>query len=88
MPHQQILPPFPTVDDTIDDVALTPYNHPECTFNFEGWHEASQRGVLILLPCSPLSITAATSTDRSSEAVIHNVQLQFQPQGSKGKAPV
>ena len=63
----------------MDNVALTPYNCPESTFNFEGWPEASQRELLQLLPCSPPQPTAAPSTDSSPEAVISSVPLQFQP---------
>ena len=72
----------------MDDVALTPYNRTESAFNFEGWQEAAQRGLLSLLSCSSPSVTAAPSTNSSPEAVIHSVPLQFQPQRLKGKAPV
>ena len=87
MSHYQILPPPPTVEDGMGDVALTPYNRPESAFNFEGWQEALQRGLPPLLPRSPPSVAAASSSDSSPEAVIHSVQLQFQPQRRKGKAP-
>ena len=40
MSQRQILPPLPTVEDAMDDVALTPYNRPESAFNLEGWQEA------------------------------------------------
>ena len=43
MSYCQILPPPLTVEDAMDDVALTPYNRPESAFNFEGWQEAPQR---------------------------------------------
>ena len=86
MSHRQILPPPPTVEDAMNYVALTPYNHPEPAFNFEEWQEAPQRGLLLLLPHSPPSVAAAPSTDSSLEAVIHSVTLQFQPQHHKGKA--
>ena len=72
----------------MDDMTLTPYNHPELVFNFEGWQEAPQRGLPSLLPRSPPFVAAAPSTDSSPEAVIHSVLLQFQPQSRKGKAPV
>ena len=87
MSHHQILPPPPTVEDTMDDVALTLYNRPESAFNFEGWQEAPHCGLLSLLPCSLLQVTPAPSTDSSSQAVIHSIPLQFQPQRRKGKAP-
>ena len=88
MSHRRILPPPPTVEDAMDDVALTPYNCPNSAFNFEGWQEAPQCGLPSLLPRSPPSVAAAPSTDSSLEAVIHSVPLQFQPQRRKGKAPV
>ena len=88
MSHRQILPPPPTVEDPMDDVALTPYNSLESAFNFEGWQEAPQRGLLSALSHSPPSVAAAPSTDSSPEAVIHSVPLQLQPQRRKGKAPV
>ena len=72
----------------MEDVALIPYNRPESAFNFEGWQETPQRGLPSLLSRSPPSVAAALSTDSSPEAVIHSVQLQFQPQCRKGKAPV
>ena len=88
MSHCQILPPPPTVEDAMDDVALTLYNRPDSAFNFEGWPEAPQCGLPSLLPRLPPSVAAAPSTDSSPEAVIHSVRLQFQPQRRKGKAPV
>ena len=72
----------------MNDVVLTPCNHPESTFNFEGWQEALQRGLLLLLPHSTPQAPAAPSTDGSLEAVIYSVPLQFQPQHWKGKATV
>ena len=72
----------------MNDMVLTPYNRPESAFNFEGWQKALQRGLPSLLPHSPPSVAAATSTDSSPEAVIYSVPLQFQPQRRKGKAPV
>ena len=86
--YYQILPPPPTVEDAMNNVALTPYNRPESAFNFEGWQEAPQRGLPSLLPHSLPLVTAAPSTDSSPEAVIYSVPLQFQPQRRKGKAPV
>ena len=83
-----MLPPPPTVEDAMDDVALTPYNRPESAFNFEGWQEALQRGVPSLLPRSPASVVAAPSTDSSPEAVIYSVPLKFQLQYCKGNGPV
>ena len=65
MSHHQILPPPPTVEDAMDDVALTLYNHPESAFNFEGCQEAAQRGPPFLLPHSPPLVAAAPSTDSS-----------------------
>ena len=88
MSHRQILLPPPTVEDPMDDVALTPYNRPESAFNFRGWQDAPQRGLPALLSRSPSSVAAAPSTDSSSEAVIHSVPLQFQPQRCEGTAPV
>jgi len=44
------LPPPPTVEDAMDDVALTPYHHPQSTLNFEGWSE--QQGPLPQLSTS------------------------------------
>ena len=88
MSHYQILPPPPTVEDAMDDVALTPYNRPESAFYFEGWQEAPQCGLPSLLPRSPPSMAAAPSTDSSPEAVIHSVPLRFQPQRGKSKAPM
>ena len=73
MSHRQILPPPPTVEDAVDDVALTPFIRPESAFNFKGWQEAPQRGVPSLLPRSSPSVAAAPSTDSNSEAVIHSV---------------
>ena len=87
MSHRQILPPPPTVEDVMDDVALTLYNRPESAFNFEGWQEAPQHRLPSLLRRSPPSVVAAPSTDSSPETVIHSVPLQFQPQHRKGKAP-
>ena len=88
MSHRQILPPLPTVEDAMAEVALTAYNHPESAFNFKGWQEAPQRELLSLLLHSAPWVAAGPSTDSSSETVIHSVPLQFQPQGCKGKAPV
>ena len=88
MLHRHILPPSPTVEDAMDDVALTPYNRPDSAFNFEGWQEAPQRGLPSLLPRSPPSGAAAPSADSSPETVIPSVPLQFQPQRRKGKAPI
>ena len=87
MSHQQILPPPPTVEDAMDDVALIHYNRLGSAFNFKGWQEALQRGLPQLLPRSPPQVTAAPSTDSSTEAVIHGIPLQFQPRRHKGKAP-
>ena len=88
MSHRQILPPPPTVEDAMNDVALTPYNPPDSAFNLEGWQEAPQRGLPSLFPRSPPSVAAAPSTDSSPQAVIYCVPLQFQPPHRKGKAPV
>ena len=88
MSHCQILPPPPTVDDAMNDVALIPYNRHESAFNFEGWQEAPQHGLPSLLLRSPPSVAGAPSTDSSAEAMIHSVPLQFQPQRHKGKAPI
>ena len=88
MSHRQILPPPPTVEDAMDNVAVTPYNRPGSAFNFEGWQEAPQCRLPSLLPRSPPSVAAAPSTNSGLEAVIHCVPLQFQPQRRKGKAPV
>ena len=85
MSHGQILPLPSTVEDTMDNVVLIPYNRPESGFNFEGWQEAPQCGQLSILPRLPLSVAAAPSTDSSPEAVIHSLPLQFQAQRRKGK---
>ena len=53
MSHRQIVPPPPTVEDAMEDVALTPYNCPESAFNFAGWHKASERALPQLLLRSP-----------------------------------
>ena len=71
----------------MDDVALTLYNCPESAFNFEGWQEAPERGLLQVLPHSPPQATAAPSTDSSPEVVIHSVPLQFQPNAVKARPP-
>ena len=39
MLHCQIQPPLPIVEETIDNVALTPYNYSESAFNFDAWWE-------------------------------------------------
>ena len=88
MSHCQIPPPPSTVEDAIEDEALTPYNRPESAFHFEGWQEAAQRGLPSLLPRSPPSVAAAPSTASIPEVVIHSVPLQSQPQRRKGNAPV
>ena len=72
----------------MDNVALTPYNPAQSVFNFEGWQEAPQRGLLSLHSYSPPQVTAAPSTDISPKPVIYSIPLQFQPQRRKGKAPV
>ena len=33
------LPPPPTIEEIMDDAALTPYHRPDSAFNFEGWQE-------------------------------------------------
>ena len=88
MSHPQILLLPPTVEDIMGDVALMPYNCPESAFNFKGWQEEPQGGLLQLLSCFPLQATTAPPTDSSLEAVMDSVPLQFQPQHRKGKAPV
>ena len=88
MSHRQILPPPPTVEDAMDNVALTPYNRLESAFNFEVWQKALQRGLQQLLPRSPPQATDTPSTDSSLEAVSNCVPLKFQPQRCKGKSPV
>ena len=85
MLHCQILPPPPTVEDTMDNVVLTPYNRPESAFNFEGWQETPLRGLLSLLPRSPPLVAATPCTDSSLEAVIHSVLLQFHHNTAKVK---
>lgn len=87
MSHRQILPPPATVEDAMDDAALTPYR-PESSFNFEGWDEQAQRALPPLLPCSPVPAATVVSTDSNPEAIIHSVPLQFQPQRKgKGRVP-
>ena len=80
MSQRSIQPPPPTVEDSMYNVALTPYNHPESAFNSAGWQEAPQRGLPSLLPRFPPEATSAPFTDSSPEAVIHSVPLQFQLQ--------
>ena len=87
MVYHQIVTPPPTVEDTTDDVAVTPYNRPESAFNFAAWPEAPQREPLQLLPLSPLSRATAPTADSSPQAVIHSIPLQLQPQHCKGKGP-
>ena len=88
MSYRQILLLLPMVKDSMDNVALTPYNRPESTFNFEGWQEAPLRGLPSLLPHLSTSVAAAPSTDSSPKAVIYSLSLLFQPQCRKGKASV
>ena len=88
MAHRQILPTPPTVEYSMDDIAVTLYNCTESAFNFEVWQETPQCELPSLIQCSSLHATATPSTDSTSEGVIHNVLLQFQPQHRKGKAPV
>ena len=88
MSHRQILPPPLTVEDDLDNVAVTPYNRLESAFHFEGWQEEPPRELPSLLLCSSPSVAAAPSTHSSPEAVIHSVPLQLQPQHRKGKAPI
>lgn len=64
----------------MNDVALALYNHPESSFNFEGWQEGPYYRLPTLLECYPLSAAAALSTDSRPEDVIDNVPLQFQLQ--------
>ena len=71
----------------MDNIALTLYKHPESALNNEEWQEGPQRVLLPLLLHSTLSAAAAPSADSSSEAVIHSIPLQFQPQHQKRKAP-
>ena len=85
MSHQKILPPPPTVEDTMDNVVLTPYNRSECACNFEGWQELPQCGLLSLLPHSFPLVAPSPSTDSSLKTVIHSVPLQFQPPCRKVK---
>ena len=77
MSHHQILPPLPTVENTMDDVAVTCYNHPGSAFTEEGWQEELQHELQQLLSHSLPTATDASSTDSSPEAVIHKVLLQF-----------
>ena len=46
MSHRQILPPPPTIEHDMDKVALAPYTRSESAFNFEGWQETLQGGLL------------------------------------------
>ena len=63
MSQFQILPTLPRVEDSIADVALTLYTCPELAFNLEGWQEGTQHRLPPLLPHSPPSAAATTSTD-------------------------
>ena len=88
MSHHQILAPPPTVEDTIDNIALIPYNRSESALSFERWQEEPQRELPPFLPYPPPSAAGAPSPDSSTEAVIHIVRLQFQQLLCKGKAPI
>lgn len=84
----RMLPPAATVEDAMDDVALTPYNRPQSAFNFEGWQD-NQTALPQILPRSPPPAISAVSTDSDPDAVVHSTTVQFRPQGSqrKGKQP-
>ena len=86
MSQCQILPPSPTIADSMDNVSHTSCNSLESAFNFETWQEAPQHGLLQLLLCSPLQATTAGSTDSSLEEVIHSLPLQLQSKRRKGNA--
>ena len=79
MSHCQIPPALPTVEDAMDYVALTPYNHPESAFNFEGWQEEPWYALPSLLLRYLLQAANALSTQSSPRAVLHSVPLQFEP---------
>ena len=87
MSHGQNLLPPPTVEETTNNVALTPYNRPESAFNFEGCEDQPHRGLASLLLCSLLEEAETPSTDSSLEAVITRLQLQFQPQRRNSQPP-
>ena len=85
LPHH-LLPPPPTVEDTMEDVGLTPYICPQSAYNFERWQKGQQHEPLLLLLHSPLSAATAQSTDSSTEAVILSLPLQCQWQHQEPKA--
>ena len=78
MSQLQILPPLPIVEDSMDDLALTPYNCPQYAFNFEEWQEQPQRELPSLVPHLPPTAAAAPYIDSSPEAVIYRILLWFQ----------
>ena len=88
MSYCYILPTPAMVEDTMHDMALTPYKQSKSAFNFEAWQEVPLDGLPQFLPFSLPQANAAPSTDSTPEAVIHSVPLQFQPQRHKGKASV
>ena len=86
--RHQIMPPNPTVEDTLEDVDIVSYYHPESAFNFEGWVE-EQTVLLSLQPHSPAPAIVAPSTDSNPDEVIGSTSIQFRPPGArnKGKTP-
>ena len=83
------LPPPPTVEDSMDDVALTSYRRPESAFDFDGWN-SSQSTLPQLMAREPTAAITDPSTDSDPDHVIHSTTTQFRPSGSqcKGKTPV
>ena len=85
MSHCQIPPPPPTIEDTMDDVTLTHYNHVDSTSTFEGCQEGLQGGLPALLQWCPALGAAAPSTASTTEVVIYTIALQLQLQRHEGK---
>ena len=82
------LPPPPTVEDTMHDMALTSYRRPESAFDFDGWNRC-QRTVLQLMAHKPSTAIITPSTDSDLDHIIHSTTAQSRLLGSqrKGKTP-
>ena len=85
----RVLPPPPTIEDNMDDVALTSYRRPESAFDFDGWNR-SQSTLSQLMAHEPPAAITAPSTDSDPDHIIHSTTTQLRPSGSqrKGKTPV
>jgi len=69
MPGFRALPPPLTVEDTMDDVALTSYCCPKSAFDFDGWN-GSQSTLPQLMARQPPAAITAPSTDSDPDHVI------------------